>query len=271
MRINRIKAKSILNKHKNGHYTLNQYIGCEFACKYCYSSYLSNMIKEDNSCWGDYVYIKENAVELLKKELGRIKLNYQGPEIMMSSASDPYQWVENKEKLTQNILKTFIEYRFNGLLRITTKSPLILRDLDLIKEIKNKIVSVSIAHNNDKIKNLLEPNVPNITSRFSILEKFNKENVETCVFLAPLLPYYENNMNELEDLLKKIKNVGTNQVVASFLNVYSNMDRYKNLFKNSKKGKEIYIDKADDIKYKKIIKNKILEISNKISLEVVFF
>ena len=137
MKISYIKAKSILNKSKLGgvDYTINPYIGCEFACKYCYASYLSNLVKEDNDKWGQFVYVKENTIELLQKELGKMALNYQTPNIMLSSATDPYQYIEAKEKMTRRILKTFADFKFKGQVMCLTKSSMILRDIDFLKKL----------------------------------------------------------------------------------------------------------------------------------------
>ena len=80
MKISYIESKTILNKSKLSadiDYTINPYVGCEFCCKYCYASYLSNLVKEDNNKWGEFVYIKKNCIDLLKKELGKMILNYQ--------------------------------------------------------------------------------------------------------------------------------------------------------------------------------------------------
>ena len=260
-----IEAKSILNKSKLSSidYTINPYIGCEFSCKYCYASYLSNLVKEDNDKWGEYVYIKKNAIELLKKELGKMILNFQTPSIMLSSATDPYQYIESKEKITENILKTFVDFKFKGELLVLTKSPLILRDINILKDINNLTVSLSIAHNNDKIKDFFEPNTPSIKSRFNTLTKLNQNGFNTCVFVSPILPYFENHIQELEDLFKKIKDSGTNNIVYDLLNMHGNMTRYVKLFKNSTKGKSLYIDKATNEKYQSKMTNIVKELISK--------
>ncbi len=251
MKVSYIKAKTILNRSKLGDldYTINPYIGCEFCCKYCYASYLSNLIKEDNDKWGEYVCIKKNAVELLKKELGKMILNYQSPNIMLSSATDPYQYIEAKEKLTRRILETFVDFKFKGQLLCLTKSPMILRDIDILNDIGNLIVSFSISHNNDRIKNFFEPNAPSIKSRFNALKKFNENGFKTCVFAAPILPYFENHILELEELFKQIKDSGTNNIVCDLLNMHGNMTRYRDLFRTSVKGRELYLERATNKEY----------------------
>lgn len=252
MKISYIKAKSILNKSKLAEvdYTINPYIGCEFACKYCYASYLSNLVEEENDKWGQFVYVKENAIELLQKELGKMILNYQTPNIMLSSATDPYQYIEAKEKMTRRILQTFIDFKFKGQIMCLTKSPMILRDLDLLSEIKSLIVGFSICHNNEKIKSFFEPNTPSIISRFNALKILNKKGFETCVFVAPILPYYENHLDELEELFKKIKDSGTSNIVCDLLNMHGNMTRYRDCLKISLRAQKLYLDRATNQKYR---------------------
>ncbi len=252
MKISYIKAKSILNKSKLGgvDYTINPYIGCEFACKYCYASYLSNLVEEDNDKWGQFVYVKENTIELLQKELGKMILNYQTPNIMLSSATDPYQYVEAKEKMTRKILKTFVEFKFKGQVRCLTKSPMILRDVDLLGGLENLIIGFSICHNNEKIKSFFEPNAPSIASRFNSLKILNMKGFKTCVFVAPILPYYENHIGELEELLIKIKDSGTNNIVCDLLNMYGNMTRYRDCLKGSARAQRLYLDRAANENYR---------------------
>jgi len=270
MKISYIKTKSILNKSKIGgiDYTINPYIGCEFACKYCYASYLSNLVEEDNDKWGQFVYVKENTIELLQKELGKMILNYQTPSIMLSSATDPYQYIEAKEKLTRRILKTFIDFKFKGRVRCLTKSPMILRDVDLLGDLKNLTISFSICHNNKKIKSFFEPNTPTISSRFNALKILNMKGFRTCVFIAPILPYYENHIEELEDLFKKIKDNGTNSIICDLLNMYGNMTRYRDCLKVSFRAQKLYLDRATDERYRYKMKAIVSELIQKYGFNI---
>lgn len=257
MKTEYITAKTILNKSKlHGlDYTINPYIGCGFACKYCYASYLSNLVKEENSEWGNFVYIKKNTIELLDKSLKKFEHCLQTPSIMVSSATDPYQYIESKEKITRGIFEKFVEYDFKGQILCLTKSPLILRDMDLFKQLKNLTLNFSISNDNKKIKDYFEPNAPSIRSRFKALEILNKNNLNTCVFIAPILPYYENHIDELESLIKSIKNAGTTNIVYDLLNMHGNMNRYRECFKNSRKGRELYVEHSENSEYREKMKN----------------
>ena len=85
MKIEYFNSKTILNKSslQNIDYTINPYIGCGFGCKYCYASYLSNLVRENSTQWGNFVYVKQNCIQLLEKELGKMILNYKKPSIML--------------------------------------------------------------------------------------------------------------------------------------------------------------------------------------------
>ena len=113
----------------------------------------------------------------------------------------------------------------------------------------NLKVGLSICHNNEKLKSFFEPNAPSIKSRFETLKILNKNGIDTCVFIAPILPYYNNHLDELEVLFNEIKKSGTNNVVCDLLNLYGNMNVYKNLFKNNAKAKKLYVDKLYDDNY----------------------
>ncbi len=263
-----IEAKSILNKSKleKVDYTINPYIGCEFACKYCYASYMSNFVKEKNEDWGKFVYVKKNAPELLDKSLRKLEREFKTPSIMISSATDPYQHIEAQEKLTQKILEKFVEYDFKGKIVCLTKSPLVLRDLNIIKEIENITINFSISNNNKKIKDFFEPDVPSIKSRLKALEILNRNNIKTSVFIAPILPYYKNHIDELEELIISIKNTVTNNVIYDLLNLHGNMDRYRNCFKNSKQGQVLYLEECNSIEYREKMNKKMKELLFKYNL-----
>ena len=264
------EVKSVLNKSKIGsnvEYTINPYIGCTFGCKYCYASYLSQQVKEKSEDWGSFVYVKQNVKHILEKELKPIIKKDLKPCIMISSATDPYQPIEEKERVTRSIFELFSEIQFQGQVNCLTKSPLILRDVDLFKEIKNISLSMSICHANDKIKNFFEPNTPPIESRFATLKKLNEIGFITCVFMAPILPYYGDHLDEFEDLFRRIRDVGTSRLVCDLLNIYGNMERYKNSVADSKKGREIYLDRVNDAGYNKLMYGKIYELMDKYGFE----
>src|SRR3989338_10413620 len=120
MQIKEIQVKSCLNKSKLTDYVINPYTGCSHACTYCYADFIRRFqnIKEK---WGEFVYVKINCVEILKKELEKAKPGH----IWMSSVCDCYMPIEEKYKLTRMILETILKYGGNKFtIEISTKSAL---------------------------------------------------------------------------------------------------------------------------------------------------
>ena len=91
MKIKEIQDKSIITKSKlpDTDYVVNPYVGCEFACLYCYASFMGRFVNEPLENWGNYLYVKTNAVELFKSEYKKLKsINNKPPRMMMSSVTD---------------------------------------------------------------------------------------------------------------------------------------------------------------------------------------
>jgi DNA repair photolyase len=137
MVIREIKAKNILTKSKVYDWVLNPYIGCQHACTYCYARFMKKFTGHRES-WGEFVDVKINAPELLAKE---IKKKRRG-EIWISGICDPHQPVEKKYQLTRKCLEILSDYDWHVFLQ--TKSPLVLRDLDIIKRFKYIDVGFSL-------------------------------------------------------------------------------------------------------------------------------
>ena len=134
MKIIKIKAKEIFTKTKlpETDFTINQYVGCEHACLYCYSRFMCRW--KPYGKWGTWVEIKENAPELVKGK-------YVKGWVWMSSVSDPYQPIEKKLKLTRSVLVN-LDKRIK--LAVQTKSNLVLRDIDLFKKFKKIEIGLTI-------------------------------------------------------------------------------------------------------------------------------
>ena len=113
-------------------WTINPYRGCEFACKYCYARYTHEFMEMRNGeDFEQKIYVKQHAADLLRQELRQVK---PGEEIAIGTATDPYQPAEKKYEVTRGILQELA--RHEGLaLGIVTKSNLVLRDLDLLRQI----------------------------------------------------------------------------------------------------------------------------------------
>jgi DNA repair photolyase len=219
--IKEIEAKSILTNCKipGIDFTINPYIGCRFGCTYCYASFMGRFIDKKNSDWGNFVYPKINAGQLLSQELARkCKNKGKGKEIFISSVTDPYQGLEAKYQLTRSCLKELVKFDFQGIVSILTKSQLVTRDIDLLKKLK-AVVGLTVTSTDDKVSRYFEKYAPNVTDRYKALEKLNKAGVKTYAFLGPLLPHYVANQKEVEKIFKKLSQVGTRDIFIEHLNL----------------------------------------------------
>jgi len=132
--------------------------------------------------WGSFVDVKVNSPEVLQRQLQR---KARG-RVMISSVTDAYQPIEAKYKLTRKCLEVLLQYQFP--VDILTKSPLVLRDLDLIKEFKDIEVGVTVTTNDEKIRKVFEPKAPSITARINTLKKLHNNGINTYAFIGPVLP-----------------------------------------------------------------------------------
>lgn len=197
--ISQVQAKSILNKSKIFDYCLNPFLGCQHACRYCYAALFMRRYSGHKEPWGNFVDIKINAPELLKKQLPRVRRG----KIWISSVCDPYQPVERKFELTRKCLKEIIPFQFPVF--IQTKSDLVVRDLDILSSFQELEVGFSIATDSDKMAVLFEPGAPSITRRIKALEKIKTRKIKTFAFIGPLLPLNPARLiNLLSGLVDKI-------------------------------------------------------------------
>ncbi len=185
-----VKSKTILSKN-NG---MNLYRGCSHGCIYCDSR--SKIYGMDHDFFN--IEVKENAIELLKKELKK------RPKAMIGTGSmtDPYIPLEEELNYMGKVLKLILDYGFG--FTCITKSDLILRDLNLLKKINEKtktVVQMTITTYDDELSRILEPNVCATSKRIEVLKKLNKENIPTVVWLSPILPYINDNGENINKII----------------------------------------------------------------------
>lgn len=222
MEIKEILAKSIITKSKlpDTDYVVNPYVGCQFACLYCYASFMGRFVNESLENWGNYLYVKTNAVELFKAEYARLKpINNQPPRLMLSSVTDPYQGAEKHYQLVRGILAHCNDLSFPGLLSILTKSPLVLRDVDILLGSPNVEVGLTVTSTEDKISRFLEIHAPSAKRRFDTLAKLNEQGIKTYAFIGPLLPHFRYDAPALEDFIKALADTGVKSVYVEHMNL----------------------------------------------------
>ncbi|GFO55945.1 radical SAM protein [Geomonas sp. Red276] len=188
--VREIEAKSILTASKIYPYVINPYVGCQHACSYCYARYMKKFTGHREP-WGTFVDVKINAAELLRKEVARKKK----ATVWMSGVCDPYQPLEEKYRLTRHCLQVLLEAEWPVV--VQTRSPLVLRDIDIIGIGKSIEVGFSITTADDDIRKSFEPHAPPIAERVNALAELKRAKVRTYAMIAPILPGAENLMEML--------------------------------------------------------------------------
>jgi DNA repair photolyase len=160
-------------------YSLNPYVGCGFACAYCFAA---NFVADEQrkADWGKWVDIKIDAEE----QIARAEL--RGKKIFMSSATDPYQPLEQRVRLTRRIVELLVQKQPD--LVVQTRSPLVTRDIDLFLRLRQVRVNMSITTDSDEIRKRFEPSCASIDRRFEALAEVSAAGIPATVCIAPMLP-----------------------------------------------------------------------------------
>jgi len=204
------RATSILTKTsgfmKDYDFSLNPYSGCSFGCNYCYAAFfVRNREKQDN--WGKWIEIKENAITLLKKRRSsRGSLNHK--TVYLSSVTDPYQPIEKELEITRSILTELIEFHPEVRLVIQTRSPLVKRDIDILKLFQYIQINMTITTDSEEIRKVFEPFCPSNQKRLETIQKLHDCGIPSCITMTPLLP-----IQNPEKFAISLKKTGINKFI----------------------------------------------------------
>jgi DNA repair photolyase len=190
-------------------WSLNPYRGCEFACAYCYARYTHGYLGlDDPREFEKRIFAKEDLPHLLARDLDRRVA--PGQRIAVGTATDPYQPLERTEETTRNCLRVFA--RREGLrISITTKSDLVVRDLDLLRVIAQRSslhVNFSVPTVDRGLARALEPRAPTPQRRLLALRELAAEGIETGLFLMPVLPGLTDGPGMIEATAKAAAGAG---------------------------------------------------------------
>jgi DNA repair photolyase len=232
--INHKEVKSVLNKHKkrdswfHDDYSINPYEGCGFNCLYCYirgSKYGENLSEK--------ITVKQNAAEILDKQLAaRARKNEYG-FIAVGSATDAYMQVEKEFKQTRKLLEVIQKHRFPVF--ISTKSTLLQRDLDILSEINQAaikpagfpdtfnhkvILSFSLSTLDPAIARQIEPGAPSPQDRLDTIKICKEKGLLTGVNAMPLLPFISDTDVELEKMIISAKSAGADYILTAGITLF---------------------------------------------------
>lgn len=167
-------------------FTLNPYNGCSFGCTYCYAAFFSRS-KENRDGWGHWVTVKENAVEVMsRRKPGAL----DGKSIYMSSVTDPYQPVERVLDITRGLLEIMADSHSPKLV-IQTRSPDVVRDLDLFQRIEANggrvQVNMTVTTDDEDVRRTFEPFCPSNPVRLNAVAEVQAAGIDACITMTPLL------------------------------------------------------------------------------------
>ncbi|UCE05737.1 MAG: radical SAM protein [bacterium] len=220
--IKEIKAKSILRKHKRidswfvSCYGMNFYRGCAHNCVYCDGRNEKYQVEGE---FGEEVAVKSNAIEILRRELDPKRKRVPLKKCIMmvgGGVGDSYQPVEKKYQLTRQAMGLMLE--FNLPAHVLTKSTLIERDIDILKQINKQtraIVNFSFSSMDDEISAIFEPGVPSPIRRLETIVKFKQAGIPCGLFLMPVIPFITDTPEQIEQVFIKAKEIGVDYVIFS--------------------------------------------------------
>ncbi|UCG15333.1 MAG: radical SAM protein [Phycisphaerales bacterium] len=208
--VREVRCKSLLNRCRIDDYSFNCYVGCGHGCKYCYARFMQRFHPHAEE-WGKFVDVKINAVEVLARQLRRLKPG----QVFTCSACDGWQPVEQHYRLTRECCRLLLNAGFR--LSILTKSRLVLRDLDIFGG-HNVRLGVTITTPDESWARIWEPSASSVSDRVDVLRQAKKAGLETAIMFGPLLPKISDTDEALAELFALAADTDVGQVWTDMLN-----------------------------------------------------
>ena len=181
MIVREIHPRSILSRSKVLDYVVNPYIGCQHGCTYCYARFMKRFTGHKEP-WGEFVDVKISCPGLLQRQIDKTPPG----RVWVSGVCDPYQPLERNYELTRKCLEILVRHGWP--ITVQTKSPLVVRDVDLFRRGDNIEVGLSVTTADDGVRRLFEPCAPSIRERIEALEELHLAGIRTYAMIAPMLP-----------------------------------------------------------------------------------
>ena len=238
MKVIKERAKRAFSPTKipGAKWVINQYIGCQHACRYCYAKFMCRWY--DYGRWGSWVVVRENIPDLVRGK-------YVAGKVYMSSVSDPYQPIEEKLELTRKILENMSK---RVRISILTKSDLVLRDVELFKKFRSIEVGLTVNGYDELVKKDLEPYSPSIGRRIDALKKLYESGVKNYAFISPIIP----KLTDIEEIIKDTRDFVTYHFFE-FLNLRAAGAEFRRFLRD--KYWESYEIVSDADKFERYIKD----------------
>jgi DNA repair photolyase len=217
IRFHEVQARSAINEVPKRsrmpfRYTINPYRGCTHACVYCFArpthTYLDLNARED---FEREIVVKVNVPELLRAELARPI--WRGDHVALGTNTDPYQWVEGRYELTRGVWEAMADFR--NPCSVLTKSPLLLRDMPLFRELVARtdfVANLSIPTLEEKAWRATEPHTPHPRKRIEAVAELHRNGIPTGVLIAPLMPGINDDPRQVHELLGLLGEAGAESI-----------------------------------------------------------
>ncbi|WP_276355379.1 SPL family radical SAM protein [Cohnella caldifontis] len=214
-----IRPKTVLNPVKAPSmpfdWSINPYRGCQHGCSFCYArSTHAYMGESADDAFQKHIFWKQDAPDVLRAQLRRMRGRLPA-YVAIGTATDPYQQLEGKARLTRGCLETLAEFGVPA--SITTRSPLVLRDLDLLQRIPGSSVNISLHMLDPDVWRNFEPSTPAPRLRLDAVRRLNEAGIKAGVFMAPILPYISDGEEAVEGLLDACQQADAAFVSPSYL------------------------------------------------------
>ena len=200
-------------------WSFNPYQGCAHGCHYCFARRYHFLRDQDpGDQFSGTVMVKVNAPEALERDLSRP--SWKRDTVAVGTATDPYQPVEGKYRITRRCLEVFCRKR--NPVGIVTKGTMLIRDLDLLTELSRRAactVCFSITTLDEGLRRKLEPGTPPAQKRLQVMEKLVAAGVNAGVILAPIIPGITDSPSNLEEVAKAAAHHGARFLSSNVLNL----------------------------------------------------
>lgn len=226
--VREIKCKSVINRVQGMPFSwsINPYRGCRHACVYCYARPTHEYLGMNGADeFQEVIFAKVNSPEVVKRELAR--RSWRGENVVIGTATDPYQQAESRYRITRGILEAFRDAR--NPVSITTKSPMILRDLDILAElVAHADVSVhfTVTTLDETLWRKVEPTTAKPRKRLEALKVLKGHGIRTAVFLSPVLPGLTDDRDHLEAVVAAAAEAGADVLFSQVLRLGPGISEY---------------------------------------------
>ena len=243
-------------------YSLNPYIGCEHSCIYCYATFIRRWHKHQEE-WGKIIEIKINLIERLIKELKKKK-----GTVCIGTVADPYQPIELEYQLTKKALQTLMKYQWP--IEILTKSHLILRDLEILKDYQNLAIEITLTTLNERVRKIFEPKASSVEERKKAIRTLVEKGIYTTIFFGPIIPYFSDQEEKIREIFDFAQEVGVKEVLCDSLNYFkSKLKIILEKIAFNERAVTFYLNISKDYDgYKNNLRAKIIKISKDYRLPI---